>query len=69
MVISLDAKERDKFVAYLEQEAVTNKGMAEQMEKLKVHNVMVQKLKMKAAACIIIALDLRGIEDMTIGGK
>ncbi len=65
-VILLNEKEREKFVAYLEQEAVTNKGMAEQMEKLKGHDAMAKILKMRAAACIIIADDLRRIETMKI---
>ena len=63
-VITLDAEERDKFAAWLEQEAVTNKGMGEQMAKLKGHEQMAKRLQMKAAACTIIAMQLRSTEDM-----
>ncbi len=66
-VITLDEKERQRFVAYLEQEAVTNKGMAEQIEKLgAVHEVMVKRLRIKSGACIVIADDLKRAEDMTL---
>lgn len=66
VVISLDVKEREKFAAYLEQEAATNNGMAKEMEKIKVQEFVVKRMEMKAAACIIIANDLREIEDMKI---
>lgn len=65
-IIRLEIKEREKFAAYLVQEATTIDGIAEQMEKLKGHDIMVKRLRERARACLIIAQDLRRIEDMNI---
>ena len=65
-VITLNEQERGKFIAYLEQEAVTNNGMSKAMAELKGHEVMAQRLKDKALACIMIADGLKRTEDDSI---
>ena len=63
-MITLDAKERDKFAFYLKQEAETNENMAELMEKLKVRNkAMTKRMMMQALFCIIMANDLLRVEE------
>lgn len=64
----LDVKEREKFITWLEQEALNSNGMAEEMAKLgTMHEPMAKRLRTKATACTIIAEDLRRTESMSIG--
>lgn len=65
-IITLNVKERELFILYLKQEAITNEGMADQMEKLAVHENTVKRLRIKSLAYSIIATDLQGIEDTTL---
>jgi hypothetical protein len=66
-VISLTKSERDRFAAWLEQDAQASVGIAEGFSKLG-HEIVVKKLKDEAAAFLIVARKLRNMEDMTIGG-
>lgn len=65
-IIKLNAGEREKFVAYLEQEATTEKGLIEQMERMEVHENIVKHLKLMVLACDLISDRLRRTEDMKI---
>ncbi len=65
-IIILDKKEREKFAAYLEQEAIAEKGLYEQMEKIMVHENIIKRMKVKEMACVLIAGILRNTEDMTL---
>lgn len=58
--------ERQRFAQYLEEEAHTDEAMADQMEQVRVPEVLVKKLRMEAAAARIIAAKLRSIESMSI---
>lgn len=65
-LILLTQQERDKFAAYLLQEAESDDGMAKQMEKLKGHEAMVKRLRQRGAIYAIVAKELQKIEEMTI---
>ena len=69
-MIHLSQHEREKFAAWLEQDAESNKGMIRQWEKMAgpQHAVIVDHLKRDVAACLIIMKKLRNIEEMTIEG-
>ena len=64
----LDDRERQKFIEWLEMTAETCRGMAEQMEKLPspAMQELIKRERFKAAACLLIASDLKGAEVMTI---
>lgn len=60
----LDAKERDRFATWLEQEAESDRAIAEQAGKFGTGmDVIVKRNLVRAAACLLIANDLRCIED------
>lgn len=65
----LTQEERDRFAAYLEAEAATDEGIAQQMEQAKVPDVLIRKIRAEATAARIIAAKLRSIESMQIGGS
>ena len=68
-VIFLDDQERRRFADYLAQEAYSNEGTAEQIEKMGGPTAIVaKKLRMEAAAFRFVERWLRSIETMTIGG-
>jgi len=67
-VLWLTQLERDKFVAWLQQEIDANKGLIEQMEQIDSPAVMVNRLKTEAAACAVIGRMLSSIEEMSISG-
>lgn len=57
----LTRKERDQFMVYCAQEAATEKGMIEQFENLPdsgMHDVMIKRMKTRAAGYSIVAEDL-----------
>lgn len=67
--IMLTQAERDKFAAYLEQDARSDDQMGTQMEKLGgPMAIMAKRYKAKAAAKLVVAMELRSIEDMSVGG-
>lgn len=64
----LNPQERRRFVDYCEQYAESSKLIAEQLEKLPPPvNTLAKAEKMKAMAYALVAIDLRSIEDTTIG--
>jgi len=67
-LIILTDQERIRFAAYLEQEAATSDGLADQMDKLGGIGRLAEMYRTMAAAAQIIAKDLRGGEKTTIGG-
>ncbi len=68
-LITLTDYERERFIAYLTQEAETNDGLAGQIEKLggKGLELIAKKHRMVAAACEIMIKDLERGEQTTIG--
>jgi DNA-binding phage protein len=65
--IWLTDEERARFVAYLEQEAESSKGLADQAEKLGLAGVMLaKKLRAEGLAAVVIAAKLKSTESMTI---
>lgn len=69
-MINLTDQEREKFAAYLEQDAMSNAAMAAQMEKMDPTGTMgmlATKYKNEAAAARIVAAKLRSIQTDTIG--
>lgn len=70
MGMLLTSEERDRFAAWLENEAATAKVLIEQMEKLGPHVApLVAREKAEAAAALLIARKLRATESMSIGPK
>jgi len=65
----LDEKEKLRFIEYLEITAENCKGIAEQMSKAggTVMEQLEKRERTKAAACLLIANDLRNSEPTTIG--
>jgi hypothetical protein len=64
-VITLTQTERDKFAAWLEQEATTDRGLAEQAKKLGgAGEAINKKLTMDAVMKEIVARQLRTTETM-----
>ena len=68
----LSQRERDKFAAYLKQEAVANAQMAEQMAKLPglstlLRSTLVDKQRRDAATFLHVAAYLESIKDQVIG--
>lgn len=54
-LIILSEQEMKKFGAWLKQEAATAEGLATQMEKINVPSALIQKQRIEAAACRLIA--------------
>jgi hypothetical protein len=69
-MINLTQQEREKFAAFLEQEAESALGLAEQAEKLKTPptDSIAKKLRIEVAANRIVAGLLRSTETDTIVG-
>lgn len=68
-MINLTDAERQKFAAYLEQDAASGRAMADQVAKLGgggPMEAMAKKLRAEAAAAQIVAAKLRSIEASTI---
>jgi hypothetical protein len=64
----LSDAERERFAAYLERDAVSSEGIAEQMQKLggPVIEPLRQQVLAEAAACRIIAKKLRSTESQRV---
>jgi hypothetical protein len=72
VIVTLTQAERDRFAAWLEQDAASNMEMAKMMlaDGQPPHmRMMGEKLKSEAAAFLLVARKLRSIEDMTIGSE
>jgi hypothetical protein len=65
-MINLTADERARFAAWLEQEAATDKGLLELMEKLPNMAPMIQHRKSEILAALLVARKLWSIEDWKI---
>lgn len=68
MIITLTQEERDKFAAWLEQNAKSDDAMAEQMTKMGGLDMVVKRMKQRAALYSLVAHELRNIESATYGG-
>ena len=71
-MITLTQHERDKFAAWLEQEAHSNDALATQLVSSMANvmaDAMARRYRTIAMGCRIVALDLRSIEEQTIGGE
>ena len=70
MSILLSKEERDKFAAWCEMEAASDDAMATQLTKMmgmkNVEDLIAKRMKQRAMAYSIVALELRKIEDMTL---
>ena len=62
----LTPAERDRFATWLEQEAKTDKAMAEQAAKLPGLKLMVSKYRAEAMAAQVISSKLRSTIDETL---
>ena len=67
MIITLTQKERDKFAAWLEQNAKSDDAMATQMEKMGGIDMVAKRMKQRAALFSLVAQELRNIESTTHG--
>ena len=68
MDMLLTPEERERFAAWLEHEAMTARGMIEQLEKLGPHTApIIWRQKQEAAAALIIARKLRATSSDSIG--
>lgn len=66
----LDDKEKERFITWLEITAESCRIIAEQFEKLpgpEPTTELIRREKQKAAACLIIAADLKNAESISIG--
>jgi len=69
MPILLSDAERERFASYLEEEARTNDGLAQQADKLGPVGVMLaKKLRSDGLAASLVARQLRNAETMTARG-
>lgn len=62
MKLLLTNAERERFLAYCEHEAVTTRGIVEQMERIHTPQALVAHLRAEAAAFQVIARKLRATE-------
>lgn len=68
-MVSLSDEERQRFAAYLEQDAANDAAMAEQIEKMgggPPMEMMAKKMRTEATAARIVAAKLRSIETQTV---
>ena len=66
-VIFLTDAERTRFAAYLEQDACSDDGMAQQLDTVQAASPVAAMLRQKAAAKLLVAQHLRSGETMEIG--
>ena len=64
-MIFLTQQERDKFSAWLEQEAQSDNVMAEQAMKLPGGEIIANHIKQRVILFSAVAMELRKIEDMS----
>ena len=68
MDLLLTAQERDRFVAWLEHEAMTDKALIDQLEKLgPAMAAVANHKKVEASAALLVARKLRAIQRDSIG--
>lgn len=67
-MIFLTQQERDKFAAWLEQEAKSDDEMAGLLSKMTGHEAMIKHKKQRVAIFFFVASEIRKIEDDSIGG-
>ncbi len=66
-LINLNRNERDRFVAYLFQEAESEKLLIEQCRKLGPGGeIVIPRMKQHMAACMIVASKLKGVDEVTV---
>lgn len=65
-MLLLTAAERDRFAAWLEYEAESDRQMIEQMRKLSVPAAVIDRRKLEIAAALIIAKKLRETTSETL---
>lgn len=68
MIVSLTREEREKFAAWLEQDAAATLMLVEQMEKIGVHEMVKKAKRTEALAQQVVARMLRSTQEMSIGG-
>lgn len=68
-MLLLSEQERERFAAWLEQEAATSEAVVEQMSKLTVPQAFVDKERAEANAARIIARRLRATESVAVGRR
>lgn len=66
-VLMLTTAERERFAAWLEQDAHSTAKMVELLNQTTHGAIVGKKMKAEAAAMFFVAYKLRSIEDMTIG--
>lgn len=67
MIVTLTQQERDKFIAWLRQDANSNRSLIQQMQSMPGTKPIADQLKQRTAACLIVAQILDGIQEQTIG--
>lgn len=68
--LMLTERDRHRFASYLEKSAASDQAIAAQAEKLGPHgSEIARRNKIRAAAYLIVARDLRSIHEETIGNK
>jgi hypothetical protein len=65
-VITLTREEREKFAAFLEQDAASGEDLIAQMEKIPTPEALIKKYRTEALAQRIVAKMLRATEDATL---
>lgn len=65
-MINLTQQERDKFAAYLEQEAATTDGTIEQLKKLPSMELSIKHFNAQSMSMKIVARILRKTETVTL---
>lgn len=64
----LSTEERNRFAFWLEFEAATSEGLIKQMETIPGTERVAKHMKMKRAAYLVVARDIRGTEEFLLGG-
>lgn len=64
-MILLTQQDRDKFAAWLEQEAQNDNILVEQAMKLNGGEIIAKHMKQRAMIFTMVAIELRKIEDMS----
>ena len=67
-MISLTQQERDKFTAWLEQEAKSDNIMVTQALKLSSGKIVAKHIRQRVVLFFMMTNELRKIEDMSVGG-
>lgn len=63
----LTKDERNRFASYCEVEAKSDNDMAVQLEKMMgAEDLIAKRMKQRAVVYSIVAIELRGVEDMTL---